>query len=327
MATAIFTTLSLTAALVASDDGPFYTRTACKEALAVVMAADTDKTKETLETLAKSKDLEDKACAVWLELPLNEIEMSLEGNGKGLPKRRERRLMRLFKFSKKFGRRRAHFAMLELEARMRRVRLLVKQGERVNALKEARRVERMLEQVGRRPNPTVDYVTGVTRLAISQAAFPLRWLLGMAGVSGDEKKGRRLLEKLAAGDTVYAGDANYILHHFAHENKDWPAAVRYGAKLTERFPDNPQFAYEYARALFASKKYDEIFATTAPFMARLQEDSNAWSGRIRKKLYFINAKASYEVGKKDDAKRLATLASEQRYGGLVEETNKLLKKL
>ena len=326
---AIVSTLTLTAALVASanNDGPFYTRSTCKQALAVVMSADADATTKMLDELASSPDLEDKACAVWLELPLNEIEMSLEGNGHGLPKRREKRLVRLFKFSKAFGSRRPHFAMLELEARMRRVRLLVKKGERVNALREARRVERMLDQLGRRRNPTVDYVTGVTRLAVSQAAFPLRVLLGMAGVSGDEKNGRRLLEELASGDTVYAGDATYLLHHFAQENKDTEAGLRYGEMLTKRFPNNPQFAYEYARVLYRAKNYDGVFSATAKFRDRLTENPSAWSDRIRKKLYIISAKAALETGQKDKAKQWATLASQQKYGGLVQETSALLKQL
>ncbi|MEM7677934.1 MAG: hypothetical protein AAF449_18200, partial [Myxococcota bacterium] len=150
----ILSTFTLAAVLAANaDQSPFYDRDNCKAALQVVMSAQPDKTEKTLNELAASSDLEDKACAVWLHMPLNEIEMSLEGNGSGLPERREKRLMRLFKFSKVFGKRRPHFAMLELEARMRRIRLLVAKGERVNSLKEARRVERMLDQLGSRTNP------------------------------------------------------------------------------------------------------------------------------------------------------------------------------
>ena len=328
MATAILTTLSLTAALSAStDDGPFYQRQSCKSALEVVMAANPETTATTLKTLADSSDVEDKACAVWLELPLNEIEMSLEGNGQGLPKRRERRLSRLFKFSKFFGKRKAHFAMLELEARMRRVRLLVKKGERVNALKEARKVERMLDQLGQRSNPTTEYVVGVTRLAISQASFPLRVLLGMAGVSGDEKKGRRLLEKLAEGDTVYAGDAMYILHHFAMQNDDQDASLRYGAALTSKYPNNPQFAYEYAKSLYKAGRNEDILKITEPFRAVLEKDEAGWSPRIRKKIYFISAKAALAMGDKPRAKSWATLAANQKYGGMKKETKALLEAL
>ena len=327
MATAIITTLSLTAALVSSPTGPFYSRSSCKDALQVVMSADIEKTKVVLKTLADSKDPEDKACAVWLELPLNEIEMSLEGNGQGLPERREKRLMRLFKFSKYFGRQKAHFAMLEVEARMRRVRLLLKKKERMSALSEARRVERMLDQVGQRSNPTIDYVTGVTRLAISQAALPLRMLLSMAGVSGDERLGRQKLEGLAAGDTVYAADAIYILHHFAQENDDMAASLRYGKMLVAKFPENPQFVFEFAKVLSRSGKHADVLETTGPFLARLKTDPAAWSDRIRKKLYFISATSALAVGRREDAKAWATLASEQDYGGLVAETNALLRQL
>ena len=291
------------------------------------MTAKPDAIEKSLSALAASDDLDDKACAVWLEQPLNEIEMSLEGNGYGLPDRRKKRLLRLFKFSKVFGKRSPQYAMLEMEARMRRVRLLAKDGERVGALKEMRRVERMLDQVGSRRSPTIDYVRGVTRLAVSQAGLPLRLLLGMAGVSGDEKVGRELLESLAKGDTVYAADALYILHHFAQENKDTKAGLRYGAMLTERFPNNPQFAYEYAKVLFRAKRYDEVLTATARFRSRLDEEPNAWSDRIRKKLYVISAKAALESGNKGDAKRWTTLASEQKYGGLKGETKALLRRL
>lgn len=328
MTTAILTSLSLAAALVSSpDDGPFYARSSCNEALQVVMSADAEKTKGLLAKLSASSDLEDKACAVWLELPLNEVEMSLNGSGKGLPERREKRLLRLFKFSKVFGKRRRHFAMLEVEARMRRVRLLVAKGERVNALSEARRVERMLDRVPDRSNPTVSYVKGVTRLAVSQSGLPLRMLLGMAGVPGNEKQGRRLLEELARGDTVYAGDATYILHHFAHENKDLEQSLTYGQMLVERFPHNPQFAYEYGKALYDAKKFKDLMALTAPFRAKLDENRALWTDRIRKKIYFISARAALALGQKEDAKRWATLASEQDYGGLVAETESLLKQL
>ena len=328
MATAIISTLSLAAALVSTpDDGPFYARKSCNDALQVVMRAEPDVIKPVIDKLAASSDVEDKACAVWLEMPLNEIEMSLEGNAYGLPERREKRLVRLFKFSKVFGRRRPHFAMLEVEARMRRVRLLVKKGERINALKEARRVERMLDQVGARTNPTVDYVTGVTRLAVSQASFPLRVLLGMAGVSGDENLGRKKLEALAQGDSVYAGDAIYLLHHFAHENKDQPAQLKYGKMLTAKFPGNPQFAYEYAKALHKAKRYDDVFAVTERFRTRLGSEPTAWSDRIRKKIYYISAESALAAGKKAEAKNWATLASQQKYGGLVKETTALLKQL
>lgn len=310
----------------APDDGPFYARSSCLAALEVVMSTKPEETAALLERLAESPDVEDKACAVWLELPLNEIEMSLEGKGHGLPERRAKRLLRLFKFSKYFQKRGRHFAMLELEARMHRVRLLVEKGDRMKALSEARTVERMLARVGDSPNPTVKYVRGVTRLAVSQSAFPLRMLLGMAGVSGDEEQGRRLLEELVQGKTVYAGDALYLLHHFAHENNDLEASLHYGERLVAKYPQNPQFAYEYGKALRDARKYEEVLALTSPFLERMTEDPNAWTDRIRKKIYFLSAEVALEVGKKQDAKRWAVLASQQKYGGLVSETSALLKR-
>lgn len=306
----------------AGSPGPWYARQACRKAYGTVMSAEVNAARSTLARLQRSPDLELRACGMWLEVPLCEIEMALEGESEALTARRRRRLERLFKFAMRYGRRRPHLLDLAIEARMRRVRLLVESGEQATALGEARKVEKMLASRADLPStPTRRYTRGLTDLAVSQSGWALRVLLGMAGIGGDAARGRRLLESLADGDSVYQGDALFVLHHFARKGSRPDAArtERYGGKLVRAFAQNPQFLFNRAVDQYETGRCADALATLAPVRSRLNEDPRLWSARVRKKVYWLTGRCALDTGDKPLAQKSLGLASREKYGGYAEE--------
>lgn len=305
---------------------PWYARAECHAAQAAVMAAEVNAAKTAIEKLQNHRDLELRACAVWLEVKLSDVEMALEGTSDALLERSRDRLESLFKFAMRYGRQRRHLLDLAIEARMYRVRLMAERDDRAGALSEARKVEKMLaSRAEANPTPTRRYARGMVDLGVSQSTWALRVLLKMAGLGGDESRGRRLLEALAEGDTVYRGDALFILHHFARQGSTPSRAdtERYGLKLVEAFGQNPQFLFDRAVDQYETGRCEGALGTLAPLRSRLHEEPQLWSARVRKKVYWLTGRCALETGDKPLAQESLGLASREQYGGYAEEVKRL----
>ena len=317
-------------AVEAAPSEHWYARPECRSAYATLMTAELDAAREKIAQLHRSPDLELRACGVWLEIPQCEIELSLEGESDALIARRGRRLERLFKFAMRHGRRRPHLLDLAIEARMRRVRLMAETGDRPGALGEARKVEKMLAaRADQPPTPTRSYARGLTNLAVSQSGWALRVLLKMAGIGGDEAQGRRLLESLAEGNTVYQADALFVLHHFARKGSapDTVATERYGTRLARAYGQNPQFLFNRAVDQYQTGRCTEALATLAPARSRLNAKPRLWSARVRKKVYWLTGRCALDTGDKPLAQESLGRASQEQYGGYAEELALLLRDL
>jgi hypothetical protein len=162
----------------------------------------------------------------------------------------------MFAFSRANQRMGTRIADLEMEARMRRVRVLLDLDQRTDALKEIKRVKTLLEARKGEPTPTVKYVRGITGLAVGGAAWPLRTLLALAGIDGDADRGRAVLLEVTRGSTVYRFDALYLMHYFAEESPGGTngSPLQYSGPLSDLFPSNPQLAYDYAGDLLREKR-------------------------------------------------------------------------
>jgi hypothetical protein len=322
--------LALASVTATPGTSPWFADPGCVAALRSAVEGSDAEALVARTALARRGDLAGLACSVWLELPRDEVELALEGPNDALNERRTKRLGRLFGFSKRFGRQDPSFAALELEARMRRVRLLVDIGDRTEGLAEARRVQKMLAAARKdTQHPSVVYVAGVIDLAVSSANLPLRLLLGMAGIEGDVDRGRRGLESLVDGDTVYAADALFLLAHFerAREGLGTPRALVYAERLSKRYPSNPQFAFDHAEDLIAAGRAKEVGPLLAPFRARLDASPEAWSPLVRAKLHWALGHAAFASGDRPGAAERLRLARSQAVPAMGDRLEDLAERL
>jgi hypothetical protein len=321
--------LPLLVLVAAPESTRWYDRPACQKALEVILAADLDEADRKIKPLEASSDAEDQACGVWLRATLAETQISVGGRLPALLENREKVLLRMFKFAKSHASER-HLADLEIEARMRRVRALVDKGERTDALKEINRTKELLAQrKDSTETPTQKYVAGIVNSAVSQSGFPMKVVLGIAGVSGDADQGRQHLKDLAAGTSIYRYDAMYILHHFSRESpsKENGAPIDYSKPLFSQFPTNPQFAYDLAVDLYEAKRCKDSLDALTDTRKKLAEAPNQWSSTVRAKLYYITGRCSFDVGDKATAKRYAELAKSQNYEDLADPIDDLIEQL
>lgn len=323
--------LTLGAALAgATDSARWYDRASCQKGMEAVLAADMEEAERRIKPLEASGDVEDQACGVWLRAALAETQIAVGGRLPALLENRERVLLRMFKFAKVNGAKGQHLADLEIEARMRRVRALVDKGEKGDALKEVNRTKELLAQrKDSGETPTQQYVSGIVNSAVSNSGFPMRVVLGLAGVSGDEEKGRAHLRAVAQGNSVYRYDAMYVLHHFARENRggDNGQPVDYSRPLFDRFPSNPQFTYDLAVDLYEAKRCPDSLQILTDARKKLDADPQSWSSTVRAKLYYITGQCSAEVGDKVTAKRYAELAKAQGFEELEDPIDELIERL
>lgn len=293
--------MSLTAATLLSATlvgTPWYARDACLEGLRTVHTQDLEAGRAAIEELSKSKDLDLRLCGLWLEIPFGNAELVLNGRSEEWRDRREERLKALYGVARKYGSRRGpEWTDLMIEARMRRAQVLAQRKERLKSMQEARAVERALAERNRPDTAVRAYTEGAVDLAVGQAAWGLRMLLSAAGIDGDPDRGKRTLEALARGETVYATEALMLLVQLSrkqHGGSD-PRTLRYGARLVRRHPDSPQFVYDHADNLRKAGRCAEALELLAPFRARLEEDSQAWSPKVRRKLHGLTARCALAV--------------------------------
>ena len=311
---------------------PWYRRASCESAARAVLSGDFKTADERLGRLEAQRDPDDQACAVWLHLLYAEIQLGLGGKLPALLENRDRRLKNIYGFSKAHAKYAARFADLEIEARMKRVRFLAEDGKRSDALKEAKRSQALLElRLSKKAEPsiTLDYSIGSSNLAVAFASWPVRMVIKLAGVSGDGELGAKKLQELYKGDTVYRYEAAYLLHSFAVERPGdlLGSPVQYAAFLAAQFPNNPQFLYEYAEALWVEKNCALAMQTLKPVQDVLAGEPGKWSSRIRGKIYLMSGRCALDLGQRDEARRFADLARSQRVDEIEEKLEDLISKL
>ncbi|MEQ8279110.1 MAG: hypothetical protein RMA76_16890 [Deltaproteobacteria bacterium] len=296
--------------IASAASGPWYERSTCVDAAQAVMSVDFEGARAKLAKLDRG-DVEDKACAVWTRAMLAETALAVGGRQPQLLEARRKSLYAMFSFAKRY-RKTPHLADLAIEARVRRVRVLLDDGERKRALDETRGAVKMLERREGANNATLDYTRGVVNMALSQSGWGMRLLLQVAGFSGDANLGRTSLERLAQGKSVYWSDAQYVRHFFTVESdaKDTNAAAMM-KRLVDAFPDNPQLTYEYATDLFVAGDCPATLATVTNLNARIDSDPGLWSNDMRAKLYWLGGRCAADVGQRELAMRWAKRADAQ----------------
>lgn len=320
--------LLLSTSVFAAAPTPWYAHAECKAAHREVMTLEISRVEVVIDRLKRHRDIELRACGYWLEIPRSTAELVLRGKRKISPEDHERRLKILHAFGMRFGKKRPHLRDLAIEARMRRVRLLLETGKKTDALEEARRVEKMLASRAQKPTTASrTYVRGAIDLVVGESAWPVRTLLSMAGVEGDSKRGRTLLESLAKEDTVYRSEAGSVLYHFARENHGSRHArtQRYGRMLAAEFPENPQFGFDHGVDLVRLGKPAQALQRIEPAYRRLLKEPELWTSRLRKRIEWLTARAAFDCGQSKLAHEARTRAEKERYGGYKNELDILSK--
>lgn len=310
----------------AASPQPWYERQSCRTAAELAFSTDFDGAAKKLAQLEATRDLDDQACALWVRASYAELQIAVLGDEPKLLNERKRALSRLYGFAKANRAKAARFADLELEARLRRVRVLLSDGQQSSALKESKLVQQMVADRPAAPRtPTLDYVDGVLNAALASPGWAARTFLSLAGLGADKKLGAKALNHLADGNSLYRWDAMYVAHHFSVEVEDagFRTPSSYSRPLVERFPQNPQFVFDLAKDLWREKKFAESQKIAAPAVTKLDGSPALWSSKIRAKLYWISGRSALDGGNRTDAKKHAQLARAQNFEQLADQIDDL----
>lgn len=278
---------------------PWYARATCHAALEKVLTGEPAAADLALRPLEQSRDADDVACSVYLRVVAADARLAVEGNTKAAERSRDRALKRLFGFAKAHAKHGPRFADLELDARMRRVRVLFERDEKTEAIAEARRTQRLLEGREGSTSPTVEFARGAMYGALGQASSVARMFLGLAGISGDPDAGYRALVRLADLPSVYRAEALQMARQFAYDLDDpGPLGdpIALGERLVERYPQHPQYAYDHAYTLIRTSRPERAEAVLAPHLERLARDDGAWAPTMRAKLHYLATRAALNQG-------------------------------
>lgn len=308
---------------------PWYERASCDRAIQAVLSADFDASDDRLRALESSSDVEDKACAVWARVVLAEVQIAIGGRMPALLENREHTLKRMYGFSRAHAALGPRFRDLEIEARVRRVRVLVDLGERREALKEMRRAGDLLDRRKGEPTATMRYVRGVSYMAVSQSPWALRTLMGMAGIRGEAEIGRGDLKTLERGTSVYRYDAVYLLHYFAEASPGGANGIPsdYSRRMSELFPTNPQFSYDYALDLQREKRCGDSLRAIERFTSKLQREPMLWSSQVRAKLYWLSGRCAMDLGDRALARTYVERAEAQKFSEINDKIEELRSEL
>jgi len=287
----------------AARPAPWYERARCKAAMEAVVSVEPEEAERRLRALERSRDADDVACSVYLRVLRADLRLAVVGATDPLEAERDRYLKRMYAFAKahaKYGRR---FADLEMEARMRRVRVLFERGDRTAAVAEARRAHRMLaDRDAGPPSPTVDFVKGAMYSALGQAGSLVRMLLGMAGINGDPDEGHRALRRLAAGSSVYRAEALQLARQFAADmgeddrDSELGSALPLGDRLVSSFPENPQYAYDHAWTLMKRGEPERGMSVLEPHLERVKSKPDVWAPTMRAKVHYLATRCALSAG-------------------------------
>lgn len=320
----LLTPLLLSSAPALADQ-PWHERASCRAVVEASFGADFAAAERQLSALEATRDLDDTACALWARTSLAEFQIAVLGKTPANLAGRRKAISRLFGFAKANGGKGVRFADLELEARMRRVRVLVEEGNRSAGLDEGKQLQKMLE--GRpRSTPTIVFVEGTLNGALASTGWAARAALSVVGLGSDGETAAKALHSLGDGDSIYKWDALYMARHFAEGvgEEHFRKPSTYSRTLLDRFPENPQLAYELARDLYSEKRVAEARKAVAQTITRLDANPGSWSPRMRAKLLWIAGRTALETGDKPEAQRRGQLAAAQKAEEMKDEIEDLL---
>jgi hypothetical protein len=86
--------------------------------------------------------------------------------------------------------------------------------------------------------------TGLGKYIIGGKAAPVRWMLRLGGLKGDQQEGVKELRLVAEKGHYLAPYARILLAFDDLRHKDKQAARTQFAELQRQFPDNPLFSQE-----------------------------------------------------------------------------------
>jgi hypothetical protein len=306
---------------------PWYELPACDTALQQVHHASVEEADASIETL-KRGGIEERACGYWLSALLSEYRLAFEGHTAASLSRREKALHELYSFGKKYGSR-PHLSDLMIEARVRRIRMLFENGERTDALSEARRVSKMIQDRPPSDSPTFTYARSLVDLAMNEAGWAARTVLSMAGIHGDPDRGRATLKQMVLHQNAYQDEAMFALRHFAESSpgEAYGYPHEFSQKLFEKFPENPQFAYDYAQDLTSIERCQDALKVLKRPTQALEKAPNLYGNRVRAKLFVLMGRCALNTGDHQTAARYTDLAEKQKYAELSEEISELRARL
>jgi hypothetical protein len=266
---------------------PWFVRKECIEATRLTYAARLDEARSRATALLQSKDLDAQACGIWLSVALTEMEIALSDDEQKLLARMTKELDTMEAFGRDHGHVAQRFKDLIIEATLRRVHLNVRLGERAAAIRAVEKAQDLMieRRRVRGGTPTYFYAEGVANLALTHADWPVRTILKLVGVEGDETRGQKAMRILLEKDSVYRPEATCVVRAFALDSAETLGApLEYSQKMYTSFPDNPQMALDVAHDLKAANRCDEVPAKLARVSGRLSKDPKAYSEKVRRKL-------------------------------------------
>ncbi|MFO0727338.1 MAG: hypothetical protein U1E65_26405 [Myxococcota bacterium] len=315
-----------------ADEVPWYERPGCQEINALFLGVEPDKAEERARKLDASKDPDDQACALWVRVSFSEFQLGLFGKTPENLSLRKKHLTRMFSFAKANKQKGIRFLDMELEARLRRTRILNEEGQRTQALEELRQLQSLVAErdAQKQPaTPAFEYTRGVMNAALASPGWAARAVLSIAGLSIDPAVGAQHLHTLVDGDTVYRFDAAYVAHYFGEElgEKYFRKPSVYTKLVAEAFPTNPQFVYERSLDLLKAKDAKPALLLLRPIGERIDQTPGIWSAPIRAKVLYALARAEAVAGDKQKAKARAEGAKAEHFADLADKISDLLEEL
>jgi hypothetical protein len=316
--------------IAAASGEPWFQRPSCDAVEKLIFAGALEQAEPALSALEASRDPDDQACGVWVRMSLAEYRIAFFGQTPELLEEQDRRLGRMYGFARAHEKLGARFRDLALEARIRRIRVLFAGNKRQEAVKEARRVQALLDAPRSDPaTPSYDYTIGLVNSAVAFSPWAARALLKVAGISGDGELGYQALRRLVDGPTVYRHEAVYVSHHFAEQEPTGPFGppTSYSARLHQAFPANATFAFDAAIDLWRAGQCDQALLMLEPLTRQLESAPESYSGAARARLYWLSGTCVLARGDKTGARRFADLAAGQGFAGLAAEIAQLKARL
>jgi hypothetical protein len=128
------------------------------------------------------------------------------------------------------------------------------QKRHLDGLKRMKKANGYAKQLlAQHPDATDAYIApGIANYIIGSQGAGSRFVLRFGGIHGDKKLGMEQVAKTAENGLYLRPFAKIILALAARREKQDALAQRLFRELTEQYPDNEQFASEYAKALHLS---------------------------------------------------------------------------
>ncbi len=266
---------------------PWFVRKECIEAIGLTYAARLTEARQKTAELLAQKDLDARACGVWLSAGLTEMEIALSDDEEKLLGRLDKELQVMDAFGREHGHVAQRFEDFVLEATLRRVHLEVRRGERTNAIRMVEQAQRLLEQRRRVrvKTPTYFYAEAVANLALTHADWTTRTVLRLVGVKGDEERGKKAMKLLLENESVYKPEATCVVRSFALDaTESLGDPLDYSRRMYRSYPANPQFALNVANDLKDKNRCKEVPAALAAVQTELSRHPAAYSKKLRQKI-------------------------------------------